>query len=166
MRSLTLIEPVFFAVANADQPDASEAHARRTEGFDAAMRRGDHAEAARAFTDIWGGGISYAAKGAAQQRRLAAQMPLIAATAPAIIDDAANMLDPERLSRVSMPVLLVEGTASPPIISAICQGLEWRLADATRAIIAGAGHMAPLTHAGAVGAEILQFLRLHPMTVD
>ncbi len=163
VRTLTLIEPVFFAVAVADQPDIARAHALRMAGFDAAMDGGDYAEAACAFTDVWGGGIPYAAMGEAQQKKLAAQMPLLAAAAPALFDDVAGLLDPDRLSLVAMPVLLLEGTASPPIISAICEGLERRLGDATRAIITGAGHMAPLTHARAVGADILQFLRLHPV---
>lgn len=162
VRTLTLIEPVFFAVAIADQPDVTRARTMQMAGFEEAMRHGDYVEAARAFTDIWGDGIPYAAMGDVQQRQLAEQMPLVAAAAPAIFDDVARLLDPERSARVAMPVLIIEGTVAPPIISTVCHGLEWRLSDATRAIVAGAGHMAPLTHAGAVGAEILQFLRLHP----
>ncbi len=162
VRTLTLIEPVLFAVAIADAPEVARDYSAQSAAFEDAMKAGDHIEAARAFTDIWGDGVPFSAMGGNQRRRLAEQMPLVEAGNAAIFDDVARMLDPEGLARVTMPVLIVEGTVAPPIISAVCAGLERRLSDATRAIIAGAGHMAPLTHAGAVSAEILQFLRLHP----
>ena len=159
VRTLTLIEPVFFAVAIADEPTIAEEYMRDAAGFKAAMAAEDFATAARLFTDIWGHGFPIRAVTQAQQDLLAAQMPLIVASEPAIIDDVARLLSPERMARVTMPTLIVEGSASPRIIGAICRGLENRMVDARRAMVRGAGHMVPLTHPDQVSAEILQFLR-------
>lgn len=60
---------------------------------------------------------------------------------------------------MTQPALLIEGSASPAIIGAINEGLAARLPKAERAVMAGAGHMVPLTHARQVSAEILRFLR-------
>ncbi|MEO3413604.1 alpha/beta hydrolase [Roseovarius sp. CAU 1744] len=161
VRTLTLIEPVFFAVAFADQPELAREHTGLMAGYEAAMTAGEHLEAAREFTGIWGEGAPFSTLTKAKQQELATRMPVVAAGNAALHQDPGGLLQPDRLARVAMPVLIVNGTESPPIVGAICEGLERRLPDARRAIVAGAGHMAPLTHAGPVGAEILQFLRRH-----
>ena len=59
---------------------------------------------------------------------------------------------------VDVPVLLIEGSESPPIVAAIHEALAARLPRAERTMIGGAGHMAPLTHPKQVGSEVLRFL--------
>ena len=162
VRTLTLIEPVFFAVAIADRPDVARDHAELTAGFDAAMQAGNFVDAARAFTEIWGDGTPFSEIPEARQKELAAQMRVVEAGVPAISGDAGGLLRSGGLARVAMPTLIIEGSESPRIITAICEGLERRLPDAHRAIIHGAGHMVPLTHARAVSMEILRFLRENP----
>lgn len=159
VRTLTLIEPVFFAVALRDQPEIAAAFEAAQGDFIPAMERGDRFAAARAFTQLWGDGTSWENMPQPVQTTLAGQMHLIAAARAALHDDVGGMLAPGILDRVYMPVLLVEGSQSPDIIHRINDGLSARLPSVTRAIIMGAAHMAPLTHADQVSEEVLRFLR-------
>ncbi len=159
VRSLILIEPVFFAVALADCPEMRDGFAAQMAGFTEGMAAGDGHAAARAFLSVWGNGAEWESLGALERDRLAAQMPLIEAGHGALYDDVGGLLAPGVLQAVRQPALLIEGSESPDIISAINEGLAARLPRAERAVVAGAGHMVPLTHAGQVGAEILRFLR-------
>ena len=158
VRTLTLIEPVFFAVAMTDRPDVARDYAIEAADFEAAMIAADHVAAARAFTGLWGAGLPYDSLPEDQQALMASQMPFVGAGEAALFHDAGQLLSPGRMSRVSMPTLLINGSTSPEIIGVICDGLERRLPDAARAVIMGAGHMAPLTHAKQTGHEILRFL--------
>lgn len=159
VRSLVLIEPVFFAVALRDRPDMKDSFAAQMTGFEHGMQTGDHHAAARGFLKVWGNGVDWQALNADDKDSLASQMHLIDAGHAALYEDAGGMLFEGVLQGVDKPALLIEGSASPDIISAINEGLAARLPNAERAVIAGAGHMVPLTHARQVGAEILRFLR-------
>ncbi|WP_366142075.1 alpha/beta hydrolase [uncultured Roseobacter sp.] len=59
-----------------------------------------------------------------------------------------------------MPCLLIEGDQTADIIDAVNASLARRLPNARRAIIAGAGHMSPITHPGAVAQEIAALLEV------
>ncbi|QFT94151.1 Pimeloyl-[acyl-carrier protein] methyl ester esterase [Roseovarius sp. THAF9] len=159
VRSLVLIEPVFFAVALADHPQMRDGFAAQMAGFTDGMEAGDGYAAARAFLSVWGNGAEWESLSAPERDRLAAQMPLIEAGHAALYDDVGGLLAPGVLQGVTQPALLIEGSASPAIIGAINEGLAARLPKAERAVMAGAGHMVPLTHARQVSAEILRFLR-------
>jgi pimeloyl-ACP methyl ester carboxylesterase len=151
VRSLTLIESVLFAAA----PDAATA---RDVAFEAAMRAGDMDGAARAFTALWGAGDAWNDIDPARRDRMAVQMPLIAAAAPALYDDAGGILHAGRLEAMQAPTLLIEGGRSPAVIHEINGVLAKRIPHARRAVIGGAVHMAPVTHPGAVSAEVAKFL--------
>ena len=72
-----------------------------------------------------------------------------------------RLLDaPGRIEAVRQPVLLVEGSLSPPLLRGVNAVLAARLPNATRVIVAGAGHLAPLTHPDNVATEIAAFLKL------
>ncbi len=159
VRSLTLTEPVLFAVALADDAGDISDDLQQAVGFGGALGRDEYVEAARQFTATWGDGTAFSDLPKTHQQNLASQMPLIAATEEALFDDAGNLLRPDRLARVNMPVLIIEGSESPKVMCTICQGLGHRLLTSERAIIAGTGHMVPLTHASAVSAEIIQMLK-------
>jgi lipase len=154
--ALVLMEPVLFAAARGTAEYA--AHAPHDARFAACMAAGDHDSAAAGFLDLWGVGVPLAALPASDRSRIAAQMSLIAATAPALFDDAAHMLRTDGLEGLALPVLLVRGSASPAITGAIHRALAARLPRATMVEVAGAGHMAPLTHARDVAAQITTFL--------
>lgn len=159
VRSLVLIEPVFFAVALQDRSDMAVVFRDETAVFDAAMAEGDYVKAAQSFTEIWGGGTAWAAVPAAQQARLVSQMPLIGAANGALYEDVGGMLAMGALEQITAPVLLIEGRQSPGIISGIHDGLARRLPRSERRIIDGAAHMVPITHPAEVSDEVLRFLR-------
>ncbi|WP_296765710.1 alpha/beta hydrolase [Sediminimonas sp.] len=161
VRSLVLIEPVFFAVALADHPDWAEAHDADMAAYRAAVSAGDPEAAARAFTARWGDGREWDSLPEAQRAAIVQRIHLIEAGAPAIYGDCAGLLASGALERIAVPVLLVEGGNSPHYIAAINDGLARRIPDTRRAVIDGAGHMAPITHADAVAAQIRAFLRDH-----
>ncbi len=158
VRSLSLYEPVFFAVALADRPDLRAGHEAEMAAFRAGMEAGDMAAAAHGFLSVWGDGEGLDALPPAIRDRMAAQMPLIAAAEAALYEDAGGMLASGALTRIEAPVLLMEGVRSPVIITAINDGLAARLPEAMRARIGEAGHMGPITHPRAVADAIRGFL--------
>ncbi len=157
-RALILIEPVFFAAARAAAPDVYAAHLADSAAFGAAMAAGDRAGAAREFLREWGGTTPWEALPAPQRAYIERRMPLVAATEQALYHDSAGMLAPGRLEGLTCPVLLLEGSRSPAIVSAINAALAARLPNVRRARIEGAGHMLPQTHAPQVAGEIRRFL--------
>lgn len=151
VRRLVLAEPVLFAAVAGP---VHAAHLAEHAGFAAAMGAGDLVAAAAAFQAIWGAGVPFGDLPVAQRGYIADRMPLIPAQNATLYDDAAGLLAPGRLEGLRMPVLLVEGAMSPPVIAAIHAVLAARLPVARRVVIAGAGHMAPITHPADVAAAI------------
>lgn len=162
VRSLTLIEPVFFAAAFQDRPDLAPKLQASHGDYTPAMQRGDTMVAARDFTRLWGDGTDWKLIPQTQKQQLADQMYLIEAAHDALHNDAGGILAPGVLGALDMPILLMEGSESPEVISAINDSLCARLTNVTRAVIMGAAHMAPITHAGQISAEILRFLDEYP----
>lgn len=159
IRSLVLIEPVFFAAGLRSNPWACAEHLAEQRAFEAALKAGDLAEAARGFIATWGVGRPWDSFGAEAQARIAQQMPLIASEGAGLYDDAGGLLEPGVLEGVDIPVLLLEGSEAPQIIPAIAVALAARLPRSRRAVIGGAGHMSVATHPDQVSDEILRFLQ-------
>lgn len=158
VRSLVLLEPVFFAAGLAARPEMRAGFDAMMAPFSDAMDAGDRVAAARAFIGVWGGGAEWSAISQLQRQKLAEQMPVVQAGHPALYEDAGGLLMPGRLQSVVAPVLLIEGSESPAIVAAINEGLAARLPDARRTVVAGASHMLPVTHARQVSAEVLRFV--------
>ena len=140
---LTLIEPVFFAAARAE-PEYP-AHVAGFAPFVAAMARADKIGAARAFTDVWGAG-GWERLNAPAQSGIVRRIHLIQAAEPAIDHDNAGLLQPGRIAGIKVPVTLIQGANSPPIIAAIHRVLAGLLPWSRLVSIPGAAHMVPVTH--------------------
>jgi lipase len=112
--------------------------------------------AASAFHAFWSDG-DFAKLPEKVQNSIASRMNIIPATGAVFHEDAAGMLNYMRLEALGIPVLLIEGSQSPEVIAAIQTELQRRLPQVTRAMISGAGHMSPITHAGAVRDAIADF---------
>ncbi|WP_099825586.1 alpha/beta fold hydrolase [Oceaniglobus indicus] len=156
VRTLTLIEPVFFAAARADHAPEIAGHDRAFAPFVAAVGAGDPMQAARAFTAVWGGAASFDSLSPRRQQAMADRVPLIVAGAPGIEDDSGGLLTPGRIEGITAPVLLVRGGASPPVIGAVHRALMARLSDASETIIPKAGHMVALTHPERIAAAMIR----------
>ena len=146
VRSLTLIEPVFFAAARAAQAPEWDSFITDHRDFGALVAAGQTTEAARQFHAIWGGGEPFDALPARMQSYMADRIHLITAPWPMVLEDAPRLLAPGRLEKIRVPVLLVEGNLSPPIVGAVNGALAKRLPHASRMTVPGAGHMLPISH--------------------
>ena len=147
IRSLTLIEPVLFAAANAD------AEAAQTAELITLLKARQDAEAARRFLSVWGEQPFDELSPIAQQQ-MARQVHLVAEGNDVLIHDAANILRPGGLEAIDAPVMLISGANSPPVIAEIAEALAARLPDVGRAEVPGAGHMSPITHPDQVAGLI------------
>jgi len=158
VRSLTLIEPVFFAVAKGTTAYAD--HMQEFQPFVDAMERGRHEVAAQVFTDVWGTGADWAGLSATMRAYVTERINLIPATVPTLYDDNAGMASDGRLEGVTCPALLIEGTESPSIVAAINDALLARMPAVQRVKVEAASHMVPVTHNWQVAAAISGFLSL------
>ncbi|MBW6507327.1 MAG: alpha/beta hydrolase [Rhodobacteraceae bacterium] len=145
IRSLTLIEPVLF-VAAAGTPEFA-AQLADNERLRAMLAAGDAEEAARGFIGQWGAGQPWRKLDARTRTTFAAQMPLVLAGGEASFADTARILREGGLEGIDAPVMLIRGAESPPIMASICEAIAARLPDVGVAVVPGAGHMLPVTHA-------------------
>lgn len=157
LRSLTMIEPVFFAVALQDAPDLVADHDAAAEPFFQAIRAGDMALAARSFNRMWSSqGPRWPDLPEALRRAMTRAISVVPACRDAIYDDLAGLLAPNVLNRVTAPCLLLAGSETHPVIGAVNEGLARRLPNAKSVVINGAGHMLPITHPAQTADQLRQ----------
>ncbi|MDO9526765.1 MAG: alpha/beta hydrolase [Gemmobacter sp.] len=162
VKSLTLIEPVFFAAARiANTPEYAETAKAQPE-FDIAMAEGRHLDAARWFHSRWGMGTALDDMPEVQRNYMVDRISLIPAVNDVLLDDSAGLLVPGRLESLQVPVLLIEGGQSPVIIDAVNRTLASRIPGTQRLLVPGAGHMVPITHPTRIAGPILAHLGLGP----
>jgi pimeloyl-ACP methyl ester carboxylesterase len=158
--SLTLIEPVFFALLAEADPPAYAAEIAAQEPMHLAVGRGDWRAAAAAFLGRWGGPGGVSALPSRQADYILPRMPLIVDAEASIQNPATARLRPQDLAGVAGPALLIEGAESPPAVGAILDVIAARVPAARRVTVPGAGHMLPVTHAEAVSGALRDFLGL------
>lgn len=152
IRTLTLIEPVLFAAAKG-HPEW-RGHVAAMAPYEAALDRGERMLAVERFTGVWGTGTPWAGVDERSRRYMAERIHLIEAGMPALADDNAGILAEGRLESLDMPVMIIAGAKSPPIIARIAAVIASRLPDVGVADVPGAGHLLPLTHPAEVAGLI------------
>lgn len=152
VKTLTLIEPVYFAAVHGTR--IWTVHQSREAPFREAVANNDPAGAAECFTRIWGDGTPWDMLPVRTREDLTGRIGLIEAQAPGLNDDPAGALAPGVLERIAVPVLLLEGAQSPPIVPAILDVLQGRLPNTRRACVPAAGHMVAISHPADVAQEI------------
>ena len=158
VRSLTLVEPVLFGVVAHDAPDLLAAQKEQNAPFEAAMTAGDHDTAARLFSGGGGDGSrGWAEMPQALRAAMARGVRIVSACAPTVSADRFGLFATGGLDRVTMPVCLMHGEQTQPIVAAANRGVARRLPQAHICEVAGAGHMLPITHPEAA-AERLRLL--------
>ena len=159
LRSLALVEPTLFCVLlEAGRGDLW----REVDGVVARMAAGVAAgeprEAACAFYDYFTGPGGW--ERLAEPRREALARLMAATTIPAAL---AQMTTPDPIlpgwRALAVPTLLLAGTVSPRPVLEVSEILARELPRARFERIAGAGHMAPITHPDAVNRAVLAMLR-------
>ena len=155
VRSLTMIEPVFFAVALQDDPAPLADHDAELGGFVDAMTAGDAALGARLFNRMWSaGGARWPDLPEATRAAMTRSIRVVPACRASLYEDRAGMLKPGVLDRVTAPALLLRGSNTHPVIGVINDGLARRLRDAQNHVVQGAGHMLPISHPAETATEL------------
>ena len=158
VRSLVLIEPPLFAAARAGGSAAFAPFRIKHLAVAEALADGRRQDAAAMFHSLWGNGAAFADLPVRQQHYMADRMHFIAAQNPLLLEDAAGLLRYMGLESIGVPVLLVEGSASPAIARAVQDELARRLPQVTRLVVPGAGHMVPITHPDVVAEAVMTHL--------
>ncbi|MBM3597521.1 MAG: alpha/beta hydrolase [Alphaproteobacteria bacterium] len=160
--SLTLIEPAaFHLLRNGDETDSLALFeiGAVAEVVNQALACGDYARGYERFVDFWGGAGAWAAIPKAKRDALAPSLAKVA------LDFFATFNEPTRLDEVravGVPTLLVKGTCSPLPAQRISDLLSRTLPEANLEMVAGAGHMLPLTHRDEVNNLIVSHLEANP----
>jgi lipase len=152
IRSLTMIEPVLTTAARG-HPDYG-AYLDGMRRFHQFLADGDRLAAARAFNNMVSPEAPFDELPQKVQDSFARRIHLIRDESGVTLEDATRLLSPGNLEALAQPVLLMEGGKSPALMHHVNDALAARLPQARRVLVAGAGHMAPLTHPQAVAAEI------------
>jgi pimeloyl-ACP methyl ester carboxylesterase len=156
--SLTLYEPSGFHLLKllGDEGAAALAEIKAIAGkTKEAVAGGDNRAAAAAFVDYWSG------PGAWDGLRPTLQDALVRWAPKAPLDFAALIEEPMPAGaymRLRSPTLIIRGEHAPRPTRLIADALPSLLPFARPAVVAGAGHMGPLTHAAAVNALIVRHI--------
>jgi lipase len=156
VRSLTLIEPVFFAVALQDEPELVATHQVEATPYMNALDGGDDALAARLFNRMWSseGQARWPDMPETTRAAMTRAIRVVPAQQPSLFDDRPGMLAVGVLDRVRAPSLLLRGSLTHPAIVVVNEGLARRLPDAQSVVIEGAGHMLPISHPAETAVEL------------
>lgn len=147
VRSLTMIEPVFFGVVAIDDPEMFAAQSDTESEYLTALNAGDDELAARLFNRSWGESrVKWPDMREDARVAMTRSINVVPACRPSLIDDVHGLLKPGVLDRANMPTQLLRGSTSPKSIQIVNDGLARRLPDAVCKVVDGAGHMVPVTH--------------------
>jgi pimeloyl-ACP methyl ester carboxylesterase len=155
LASLVLIEPVAFHLLRGHDRAALAEIEALAGSVGASLAAGDYLGGLERFVDYWSGPGAWAALPAERRARLAPGLAKVALDFHATLGEPAS---PGDFAGVSVPTLLIQGSNSPRPARRICELLAGALPAAERQIVAGAGHMAPLTHAQAVNRLVARQL--------
>lgn len=157
VRSLTLIEPVLFAVAMTEAPELIEPQVRLNRPVSEALEAGDHALAARLFNRNWGDARTrWPDMSDSAREAMTRGIHILPASDSAVWKDRPGLLKPGVLEALDLPVLLLRGGQSGEIIQVINDSLARRIPGTLNRVIDSAGHMVPITHPEATATHIRQ----------
>lgn len=158
VRSLTLIEPVYFAAVLVDEPELLEEYKRENAEMNAAFASGNEREAARVFNRDWGDGTLWDSLPERMKDHMTRLIHYVPASSAFLHYDSAGLLEAGRMEQASMPAVVIEGDQSPPMSAKVSASLQKRLPNIGGFVVEGAGHMLPITHPDAVAGPIRALL--------
>lgn len=144
VRSLTLFEPVYFVFLHDAGDPAHAAYAGEDNPVRDALDRGDGEAALDLFLRDWGGGGGISDP--ERRRRAIARMPLIMDEPMLVFPDTPGRLTLDAIRALDVPVTLVRGETSPPVIARVLAAIRSAVPQAREVVVPGAGHMCALTH--------------------
>jgi len=158
VRTLVLIEPVLFAVTRAEAPELQAALEALEAPFNDLFQAGEVEQATRLFNRMWGTGEpKWSDLPEPARAAMVRAMQAVPKSYEVLYLDTKGLLEPGALAPVEMPVLLLSGAESQPVMPLINEGLARRLPQARCEVVEGAGHMLPITHAGITAGLLNRF---------
>lgn len=154
VRSLTLIEPVAFHLLRQDWAGRDWLLAE-VQAIAAAVARDRNGGGMSRFVDYWNGSGTWVGLTEEKRSDLARLAATVADNFAATMAEATPL---ETYRLIQVPALLVRGGDSPAPTRRIAGLLASTLPNARIYTVAGAGHMAPLTHRDIVNREIAAHL--------
>jgi pimeloyl-ACP methyl ester carboxylesterase len=156
IKSLTLIEPVFFAaLGRAGEGRALGVLQEIRDRFSSGLRSGRREEAMRDFIDFWSGSGAWARfPGNYRDATLAA------ADTIRLDWEACFAFDPpaEALAALGPRTLLVRGDRSPEPMIRLVDSLYTLMPGCERTIVPGATHLLPITHDAQIASALVGHL--------
>jgi len=154
LRSLTLIEPSAFHLLRHDGPLGRlrfNEIKRIADGVGQAVLSGDLWGGMQAFVDYWNGPGDWARAPEEVRGQLSRRLNKVTLDFRALFAEETTL---GAMARIGAPTLVVQGDASPAPSRQIVDMLAGRIPGAQVAIVPGAGHMSPFTHAADVNDAI------------
>jgi pimeloyl-ACP methyl ester carboxylesterase len=161
VRSLVVIEPVALHLLRDGGPeDAANVREICTVAgaVDRSLAAGELETGYAGFVDYWGGPGAWAAVPVSRRDALAEQLPKIALDFQAIFGEPARLAD---FGTLRVPTLVLQGEHTVAPTRRICELLAATLPRARLHVVAGAGHMLPMTHRAEVEARIVAHIQAH-----
>ncbi len=155
VRSLTLVEPTWFAILRDLGPKARDARreiVRIARAFTPSGPDQDRMFAIARFVNYWNGARAWAELPSQRQEMLALKSDEVRRDFEAIF---AERLPLAAFRKFYVPTLVVTGTASPAAALLVAEGLARAAPRASTVTVTGAGHMLPITHA----PDLIRILR-------
>ncbi len=154
--SLTMYEPVRFALLRNHQPQAAWWDV--VNAGESIRRLGSlgqwHSAAAR-FTDYWGGDGAWSGMPLARQDMVAARTPKVVAEFGALFSDD---MTARRLASLTLPVRVLRGTTSPFPARDLAALIAGAVPNGELVTLEGLGHMGPIEAPGKVMGVVLESL--------
>ena len=163
--SLTLYEPTAFHLLKTMKggmlalAEIRAIAARTAQG----VITGNYRGAAVSFIDYWSGPGAWAALRPAAQAAMTRWMPKAPLDFRALIDEDTHA---SRYARLKVPTLILRGEHAPAPTRLIAESLQASMPGARLEVVAGAGHMGPLTHSKDVNAAIVRHIERSEDWVD
>ncbi len=155
LRSLVCIEPVYFSVLD-DIAHPAYADVRREEmEIVALIRQGKRLLAMQKFMARWASPGDWDRLDSATQQAMAARADFLERVGNSILIRHPGRLQRADFAAISTPTLLIRGGDGLPVIGHITDALAEIMPKARAAVVAGAGHMVPLTHESETAALLL-----------
>ncbi len=154
---LVLYEPTLFNLVDQQGPPPNGADGIRNavESAGAALDAGDRDAAAAHFIDFWMGPGSWAATPPERKPAIAGSVVNVRRWRHAVLTE---WIPPDAFRALDIPVLYMLGERSPEPAQAVARVLVPLLPRVRLLCFEGLGHMAPITHAQTVNAEIARAL--------
>lgn len=159
--SLSLVEPVAFGVLHGRDDDADTLASMRSMPFGAAVMPHEPDAAERWltwFVDFWNGPGAWRSLPASSREQFLRVGRKVFREVMSLMADRTGAA---AHATVTAPTLLLSGERSPTSAQRVTELLRGAMPHARREVIAGAGHMGPLTHAAAVEELIAQHIAAH-----